>query len=73
MIENADEITVVMSDRREFDARVLLTDERTDIAVLKIDPGTGNLAPFWSLPIPTNLKSATSCWPSAIRSASGRR
>jgi len=44
VIENADEITVVMSDRREFDARVLLTDERTDIAVLKIDPGPESFA-----------------------------
>jgi len=44
VIENADEITVVMSDRRELDARVLLTDERTDIAVLKIDPGPESLA-----------------------------
>ena len=35
VIKNADSITVVLSDRREFDAEVLVTDERTDIAVLR--------------------------------------
>ncbi len=37
VIEGADEITVALTDRREFIARVLLVDERTDLAVLKID------------------------------------
>ena len=37
VIKGADEITVVLSDRREFDARILLQEERTDLAVLKID------------------------------------
>jgi Do/DeqQ family serine protease len=31
------DIKVVLADRREFDAKVLLADERTDLAVLKID------------------------------------
>ncbi len=31
------EILVVLNDRREFEAKVLLTDERTDLAVLKLD------------------------------------
>ena len=39
VIKGADEIRVVLSDRREFAARVLLTDKRTDLAVLKIDAG----------------------------------
>jgi serine protease Do len=38
VIQQAQEITVVLSDRREFEARVLRSDERTDLAVLKIDP-----------------------------------
>ncbi len=38
VIRGADEITVVLSDRREFEATVLRADERTDLAVLKIDP-----------------------------------
>jgi Do/DeqQ family serine protease len=37
VIQEAQEITVVLSDRREFEAKVLRSDERTDIAVLKID------------------------------------
>jgi serine protease Do len=37
VIEGADEITVALADRREFDAQVLGADERTDLAVLKID------------------------------------
>ncbi len=38
VIESAQEITVVLSDRREFDAKVLISDEHADLAVLKIDP-----------------------------------
>lgn len=39
VIENTTGIRVVLSDRREFDAKVLLTDPHTDLAVLKIDTG----------------------------------
>ncbi len=45
VIKDSDEITVVLGDRREFEARILGTDERTDLAVLKIDAG--------ALPLPT--------------------
>ena len=37
VIEGADSITVVLSDRREFAAKILREDERTDLAILKID------------------------------------
>ncbi len=37
VIEGADEIRVVLNDRREFVANVLQEDERADLAVLKID------------------------------------
>ncbi len=37
VIQGADQIRAVLSDRREFDAKVVLTDKRTDLAVLKID------------------------------------
>ena len=37
VIANGTDIKVVLADRREFEARVLLADERTDLAVLKID------------------------------------
>ena len=39
VIDKADQITVVLSDRREFEAKVLLADERADLAVLRIDAG----------------------------------
>ena len=37
VIANGTDIKVVLADKREFEARVLLADERTDLAVLKID------------------------------------
>jgi Do/DeqQ family serine protease len=37
VIKGSDEITVVLADRREFEAKVLRSDERTDLALLKID------------------------------------
>lgn len=40
---NADAIRVVLADRREFEAEVLLADARTDLAVLKIDVGDERL------------------------------
>jgi Do/DeqQ family serine protease len=43
VIKGADQITVVLSDRREFPAKVLRADERTDLAVLRIDPGNEQL------------------------------
>jgi Do/DeqQ family serine protease len=40
VIANADEVKVALSDRREFDCDVVLSDQRTDLAVLRIkDPG----------------------------------
>lgn len=48
VIEGADEITIALTDRREFDADVLLTDERTDLAVLKIDTD-GQVLPHLTL------------------------
>ncbi len=37
VVEGATEVTVTLHDKREFKARVVGTDPRTDIAVLKID------------------------------------
>jgi Do/DeqQ family serine protease len=37
VIAGADEITVALADRREYPAKVMLADESTDLAVLKID------------------------------------
>lgn len=36
LVENADEVTVRLTDKREFKARVVGADKRSDVAVLKI-------------------------------------
>ena len=73
VIENADQIKVALSDRREFDCDIILKDERTDLAVLQIKGGDGQFPPSSTSPIPTRSRSATWCSPSAIPSASARR
>jgi len=37
VIEGADEITVVLNDRREFEATIIDVDERTDLAILRMN------------------------------------
>lgn len=37
VVKDADELLVVLSDRREYDAELILADDRTDLAVLRID------------------------------------
>src|SRR5581483_11796481 len=71
VIKDAQEVLVLLADRREFEAHVLLSDERADLAVLKI------AAPEVKLPrsrSATAISSrwAISCWRSAIPSASAR-
>ncbi len=39
VVKGSSEITVVLADRREFAAELVLDDERTDLTVLRIDPG----------------------------------
>lgn len=55
VIKGADEITVVLSDRREFDAKIIGSDERTDLAVLKINAGREKL-PFLAFRDSDNLE-----------------
>jgi Do/DeqQ family serine protease len=43
VVEGGQEITVALADRREYPARILLADPRTDLAVLKIDVGNERL------------------------------
>ena len=45
VIEGAQQLTVALNDRREFDAKVVLADKRTDLAVLKIDTH-GKVLPY---------------------------
>lgn len=48
VIDKADEITVVLTDRREFEAEVVTRDEGTDLAVLRIKANDEKL-PFLKL------------------------
>ncbi len=48
VIDQADEITVVLTDRREFEAEVVTRDEGTDLAVLRIKADNEKL-PFLRL------------------------
>jgi Do/DeqQ family serine protease len=43
VIKDSDEITVILSDRREFEATLVGSDERTDLAVLRVKPGGESL------------------------------
>jgi len=49
VVEGGQEITVALADRREFTARILLTDPRTDLAVLKIDVPAGERLPVLAI------------------------
>jgi len=48
VVRGADEIRVVLSDRREFDAKLVIQDDRYDLALLRIDSG-GEKFPFLEL------------------------
>jgi serine protease Do len=48
VIKGSDEITVVLADRREFVARIVQSDKRTDLAVLQVD-SEGEALPFLEL------------------------
>ncbi len=49
VIKDADEVTVVLADRREFEATIVGSDERTDLAVLKIETPKGERLPTLTL------------------------
>ena len=55
VIEGADTIKVVLTDRREFSASIAAVDEKSDIAFLKINVGDETL-PFLKLKDSDNLK-----------------
>jgi serine protease Do len=44
VVDGATDVKVTLSDKREFQARIVGTDPKTDVAVLKIE--AGNLAPL---------------------------
>ncbi|MFZ4068874.1 MAG: Do family serine endopeptidase [Caulobacterales bacterium] len=43
VIDGATELRVILADRREFDAKLIVADPRTDLAVLRINPGSERL------------------------------
>jgi Do/DeqQ family serine protease len=43
VIKGADEVRVALSDRREFDAEIIVLDEKTDLAILKAKDLKGDL------------------------------
>jgi Do/DeqQ family serine protease len=45
VVKGADQIRVVLADRREFDAKLVTTDERYDLALLRIEDNGGKF-PF---------------------------
>ena len=49
VVEGGQEIIVGLSDRREFPARILLADARTDLAILKIDLPAGERLPMLAI------------------------
>jgi len=44
VVKGADELKVVLNDRREYEAKIVAQDEETDLAVLQIDTG-GEILP----------------------------
>lgn len=67
VVEGADELMVTLTDRREFKAKVIGADKRTDVAVIKIDAG-GNL-PAVAVGDPNKLR--VGAWVVAIGSPFG--
>ena len=53
VVETADEITVKLTDKREFKAKVIGADRRTDIALIKIEAGNLPVVRFGD---PTKLR-----------------
>jgi Do/DeqQ family serine protease len=43
VVADANEIRVVLADRREFPAKLVISDEKTDLAILRIDSGGASL------------------------------
>ena len=47
VINNAEDIRVILHDKREFPAKVVGRDRKTDLAILKIESGAGLAAMRW--------------------------
>jgi len=65
LIKNASSVDVLLSDKRNFKAKVVGADAQTDLAVLKIDARS---LPMASLGDSSTLHVGDTSWPSATRS-----
>ena len=72
VVTGADEILVALADRREYKAKLVFADARPISRCCGSTPRAHGCRSSGSATA-TVPKSATSCWPSAIRSASARR
>ena len=61
-------VTVIFADGKKASAKIVGTDPRTDLAVVKADRGQRPARPPRSAAAP-RWRSATPCWRSAARSA----
>ena len=73
VIDGADQVKILLDDKREFDVEVVLKDPRTDLGRDAREGGPREISRTSISPIPMSCRSATWSWRSAIRSASGRR
>jgi Do/DeqQ family serine protease len=55
VVKGAQEIMVVLNDRREFEAKISLLDEKSDLAILRVD-AKGELLPYAPLKPSENLE-----------------
>ena len=71
VVDRANNVQVTADDGRTYTARVIGTDPRTDLALIKVDGR--NDFPLRLARRNARRASATGCWRSAIRSASAER
>ncbi|MDY7038318.1 MAG: DegQ family serine endoprotease [Thermodesulfobacteriota bacterium] len=62
VVENADELKVRLADNKDFDARVIGRDPKTDLALIKINPGS----PLSPLPLGDSDRLQVGEWVVAI-------
>jgi serine protease Do len=70
VVDGADEVTVKLTDKREYKAKVIGADKRTDVALLKIEAKD---LPKVTIGDPKSSRSANGSWRSASRSDSRAR
>ncbi len=56
VVKNGIDIRVALADKREFEARLLISDERTDLAILKVDVPDEEVLPALRLADSDNLE-----------------